>query len=203
MQPDAMLRRAQAGDAHAFDELMAGHEKRIYALCLRLSGNGEDALDCAQEAMLRIWRSISSFRNEASFATWAYRIATNVCIDSARKKKLRPTDSLNTMVEEGKPEPISSGNDPEARAMDSARNRALADGIATLPLDLRTALILRDVHGFSYEEVTEILRLPLGTVKSRINRAREKLRAILSQSPELFGMRRVYTARGGQMHEMR
>ena len=204
MQQDALLlRRAQEGDAHAFDELMTGHEKRIYALCLRMSGNREDALDCAQEAMLRIWRSISSYRSEASFATWAYRIATNTCLDMIRKKKVRLAVSLDALTEKGRQElALGDGDDPEARAMAAARNQALMGGIAVLPLDMRSALVLRDVQGFSYEEVAEMLGAPLGTVKSRINRAREKLRAILFQNPELFGDSRVYGTRGGKMHEM-
>ena len=202
MQQDALLlRRAQEGDAHAFDELMTGHEKRIYALCLRMSGNREDGLDCAQEAMLRIWRSISSYRSEASFATWAYRIATNTCLDMIRKKKVRLAVSLDALTEMGQAEPVS-GDDPEAQAVAAARKHALEGGIAALPLDMRSALVLHDVQGFSYEEIAEMLGAPLGTVKSRINRAREKLRAILFQNAELFGDSRVYGSRGGKTHEM-
>lgn len=192
MQQEAhLLRRAQKGDLHATSELMASYEKRIYALCLRMSGDRDDALDCAQEAMVRIWRSLSSYRQESSFSTWVYRIATNACLDMIRKKKVRLAVSLDALTDLGF-SPADMSADPEAKAIASARKQALADGIAALPLDMRTALVLRDVQGFSYEEIAEILDTQLGTVKSRINRAREKLRGILFQNTELFGEPRVY-----------
>ena len=192
MQQDALLlRRAQNGDAQAFDELMTVHEKRIYALCLRMTGNREDALDCAQEAMLRIWRALGSYRKQASFSTWVYRVATNTCLDYLRKKKTRPSVSLDAMEDDGF-SPSDASGDPVQQSEAAARKRTLAAGIASLPPDMRAALVLRDVQGFSYEEVSDILDTPLGTVKSRINRAREKLRSILFQNAELFGDARVY-----------
>lgn len=192
MQQDALLlRRAQNGDARAFDDLVTPHEKRIYALCLRMSGNREDALDCAQEAMLRIWRSVGSYRKQSSFSTWIYRIATNTCLDMLRKRKVRPSVSLDALTEAGFIPPDATA-DPHIKAEASARQQALLDGIAALQPDMRAALVLRDVQGFSYEEVAAILDTPIGTVKSRINRAREKLRTILYQNVELFGASRVY-----------
>ena len=192
MQQDALLlRRAQNGDAQAFDELMTVHEKRIYALCLRMTGNREDALDCAQDAMLRVWRALGSYRKQASFSTWVYRVATNTCLDYLRKKKTRPSVSLDAMEDDGF-SPSDASGDPVQQSEAAARKRTLAAGIASLPPDMRAALVLRDVQGFSYEEVSDILDTPLGTVKSRINRAREKLRSILFQNAELFGDARVY-----------
>ncbi len=192
MQQDALLlRRAQNGDAAAFDGLITPHEKRIYALCLRISGNREDAMDCAQEAMLRIWRALGSYRGQASFSTWVYRIATNTCLDLMRKRKSRPSVSLDALADDGYMPPDDTG-DPERYAESNARRRALTDGIAALQPDMRAALVLRDVQGFSYEEVAQILDTPLGTVKSRINRARERMRSILCQNAELFGESRVY-----------
>ncbi len=192
MQEDALLlRRAQNGDAGAFDDLMAPHEKRIYALCLRMSGDREDALDCAQEVMLRIWRSLGAYRKQASFSTWIYRIATNTCLDLLRKKRTRPTVSLDSLADDGFM-PSDMTGDPQLYAEASARRRALQEGISALQPEMRAALVLRDVQGFSYEEVSAILDTPLGTVKSRINRAREKLRSILFQNAELFGASRVY-----------
>lgn len=192
MQQEALqLSRAQRGDSQAFEALMAPYEKRVYAICLRLSGNREDAMDCAQEAMLRIWRSIGTYRKQASFSTWVYRITTNACLDMLRKKKIRPSVSLDAMTEDGFMPPDPSG-DPHDFAEASARKRALADSIASLQPDMRAALVLRDVQGFSYEDVAAILDTPLGTVKSRINRAREKLRTILFQNEELFNAFHVY-----------
>lgn len=192
MQQDALLlRRAQNGDAQAFEELMTPHERRLYALCLRMSGNREDALDCAQEAMLRVWRALGSYRGQASFTTWIYRIAANTCLDALRKKRTRPSVSLDALADDGFM-PQDTTGDPVTRAETAARREALASGISALPPDMRAALVLRDVQGFSYEEVAAILDTPLGTVKSRINRSREKLRSILFQSAELFGVQHVY-----------
>lgn len=196
MQEEALLlRRAQKGDAGAFEELMTPYEKKLYALCFRMLGNREDALDCAQDAMLRVWRAIDTYRRQASFQTWVLRIATNACLDFLRKKKVRPAVSLDSMTEAGyMPEDSSVGVDPQASAEAAAQKEALAAGIARLPEELRAALVLRDVQGLSYEEVAEVLKAPLGTVKSRINRAREKLRGILYPDAELFGAGRVYTS---------
>lgn len=196
MQEEALLlRRAQKGDAGAFEELMTPYEKKLYALCFRMLGNREDALDCAQDAMLRVWRAIDTYRRQASFQTWVLRIATNACLDFLRKKKVRPAVSLDSMTEAGyMPEDSSVGVDPQASAETAAQKEALAAGIARLPEELRAALVLRDVQGLSYEEVAEVLKAPLGTVKSRINRAREKLRGILYPDAELFGAGRVYTS---------
>lgn len=195
MQDDALLliRRAQKSDADAFETLMAPYEKKLYALCLRMLGDREDALDCAQDAMLRIWRAIGGYRGQAMFATWCCRIATNACLDLLRKRKVHPSVSLDMLAETGfLPEDEREG--PHERAEAEARKEALARGIAALPTDLRSALVLRDVQGFSYEEVASILHAPLGTVKSRINRARERLRGILHPEAELFDVASVYTA---------
>ncbi len=190
-QEGLLLRRAQNGDTQAFGELMTPHEKRIYALCFRMSGNREDALDCAQEAMLRVWRALGSYRKQASFTTWLYRVVTNTCLDSLRKKKIRPSISLDALTDMGF-SPQDDSADPSFHAESTARKQTLHESIRELQPDMRAALILRDVQGFSYEEVAAILDTPLGTIKSRINRAREKLRSILFQNAELFGVAAVY-----------
>ncbi|MDR0897586.1 MAG: sigma-70 family RNA polymerase sigma factor [Oscillospiraceae bacterium] len=194
MQEDALLlRRAQGGDADAFERLVSPHESRVYALCLRMMGSREDAQDCAQDAMLRVWHALPSYRREASFSTWLYRIAANTCLDALRRRKVRAASSLDAMLDEGYAPPDTAA-DPLLHAEASARKQALEAGIAALPDDMRAALVLRDVQGFSYEEVAAMLSAPLGTIKSRINRARDKLRAILSEQAELFDAPRVYTS---------
>lgn len=194
VQEDAMLiRRAQNGDADAFEALIAPQEKRIYALCLRMLGNREDAMDCAQDAMVRIWRAIKSYRRQASFATWCFRIATNACFDLLRKKKNRTVISLDDLSAKGFLPDADQSADPHRQAEMGERKRALGAAIAALPEDMRAALILRDMQGFAYEEVAEILQAPLGTVKSRINRARAKVRQLLQSDAELFSSANVYT----------
>lgn len=193
MQEDALLiRRAQKGDAGAFEALMEPYERRIYALCLRMLGNREDAQDCAQDAMLRIWRAMPTYREQSAFLTWACRIATNACLDLLRKRKIRPSVSLDGLVESGYTPADDEGQDPQVRAEKSERKAELSQAIQGLPEDMRSALVLRDVQGFSYEEVSDILDTPLGTVKSRINRARAKLREKLSAREPLGGPS-VYT----------
>lgn len=193
MQEEAyLLRRAQKGDAEAFETLLAPHEKKIYGLCLRMLGSREDALDCAQDAMLRIWRSLKSYRKEASFTTWIYRIATNACLDLIRKRKVRPSVSLEMMTELGY-SPVGDADNPQEYAEARARKQALEVGLSQLTPDHRAALILRDIQGLPYEEVASVLQVSLGTAKSRISRAREKLREILHQHGELFEMSRVQT----------
>ena len=192
-----LLYRAMDGDLHAFDELMRCYEKRLYALCFRLAGDKEDAMDCTQEAMLRIWRALSSYRKEASFMTWIYRITTNTCLDVLRKKKVRPQVSLDALTDAGFTVKDENGN-PEDYAITQARRLALQAGIQALTPDMRAALVLRDIQGFSYEEVAVILDTPLGTVKSRINRGRERLRSLLFQNTELFGNPCVYEEERGK-----
>lgn len=196
-----LIAMAATGDSQAFERLIAPYEKRLYALCLRICANREDALDCAQEVMLRIWRSIPKYRFQASLSTWCYRIATNTCLDLLRKQKFRPSVSLDALTEDGfaPANETEDKSDPQAYSEADARKRALEEGIASLPPDMRAALVLRDIQGFSYEEIADILTLPIGTVKSRINRSREKLRqSIMEKSGnlELFGNTSVQSYEG-------
>ena len=188
---DTLIQQAAAGDASAFEALMAPYEQQFYSLCLRIAGNREDALDCAQEAMLRIWRSLPKYRYQSALTTWCYRIATNTCLDLLRRQKYRPSVSLDQMTDEGfsPAEDEEHESNPEANFELSARKRALTEAIAALPPNLRAALVLRDVEGLPYDEISEILALPGGTVRSRISRAREKLKELLTkdcQNVELF-----------------
>ena len=172
-----MIRCAQNGDAAAFETLVAPHETRLYQLCLRYTNQREDAHDCAQEAMIRIYRSLPEYRFQAAFSTWIYRITTNICLDYLRKRRARPQTSLDALSDAGYyiPDPKKP---PEEALADQDRMAALQLGITKLPPKMRTALILRDMQGLSYEEVASIMRVNLGTAKSRISRAREYLRNI-------------------------
>jgi len=174
-ETNRLIRHAQGGDAQAFEQLIAPFEQKVFALCLRIVGNREDASDCAQETFIRIYRSLTDYRIQASFSTWIYRIATNVCLDSLRKRKIRPAVSLDELMESGYA-PVDAYSGVEDGLMRRDMTKALAAGIRELPPILRVAVVLRDVRGLSYEEVSKILRLNLGTVKSRISRGRERLR---------------------------
>ena len=187
MQGDELLlRRACKGDVQAFEELMQSHESRIYAIALRMMGNREDAQDCAQEAMVRIYRAMSSFKSQSALATWIYRITMNTCLDELRRRKARKVTSLDSLVDNGW-SPTDTGDTPEEHGLRVEKQNALNQAIQSLPDDMRAAIILRDVKGYSYDEIASILDANVGTIKSRISRGREKLREILSKQSELFG----------------
>ena len=187
MQGDELLlRRACKGDVQAFEELMQSHESRIYAIALRMMGNREDAQDCAQEAMVRIYRAMGSFKGQSALATWIYRITMNTCLDELRRRKARKVTSLDSLVDNGW-SPTDTGDTPEEHGLRVEKQNALNQAIQSLPDDMRAAIILRDVKGYSYDEIASILDANVGTIKSRISRGREKLREILSKQLELFG----------------
>lgn len=182
---ERLISDAVAGDSAAFSELMTLHERRMYAVALRICANREDAQDCLQDAMLRIYRSLGSFKGQSSFSTWVYRITTNTCLDELRRRKSRNAASLDNLLENGW-SPSDNDNAPEKYALASEQRRTIDRAIAELPEDMRSAVVLRDVQGFSYDEIAEILEANIGTIKSRISRGREKLRHILRENAELF-----------------
>ena len=171
-------------DTGQFERLAAENERQVYAVCFHMMGNREDAQDCAQETMLRAFRSFASFRGEASFSTWITRIAMNACTDALRKR--RDAVSLDALREDQGFDPPDGAPTAYARLEERERLRLLREGLDLLAPDLRQMIVLRDMQGRSYEEIGEILGVPLGTVKSRVSRAREKLSVILKKSSELF-----------------
>lgn len=185
MDERALIDRAVKGDAQAFSELMAAHESRMYAVALRMCAHREDAQDCLQEAMLRVYRSISGFKGQSSFSTWVYRITMNTCLDELRRGKRRKASSLDERIDAGWA-PVDDMDTPEHHAMRSEQRRALERAIQELPEDMRSAVVLRDIQGCSYDEIADVLDANVGTIKSRISRARAKLREILSAQMELF-----------------
>ena len=170
--------------AERFERLAAESERQVYSVCFHMMGSREDAQDCAQEAMLRAFRAFDTFRQDASFSTWLTRIAMNVCTDALRKR--RDAVSLDALREDQGFDVPDAAPTAYARLEEKERLRLLREGLSLLPPDMRQMIVLRDMQGKSYEEIGEILELPLGTVKSRVSRAREKLSVILKKSSELF-----------------
>ena len=184
---DRLVDAALGGDMRAFELLMEKHESKMYAVALRMCANREDAQDCLQDAMLRIYKALPSFKGQSSFSTWAYRITMNTCLDELRRKKVRQAASLDQMLEVGW-SPVDEENSTERHVDNQELKRNLSKAIQTLPEEMRAAVVLRDVQGFSSDEIASMLSTNVGTVKSRISRGREKLREILSKDRELFGI---------------
>ena len=181
---ELLLRRAQRGDADAFEQLMTPLENLIWRVCWHYTGQRETASDCAQEAMIRIWRSLDGYRGECAFESWVYRIAANCSMDAMRKQKRDKSESIEPMREAGfdppDPEPGT-----EEKVIAEERRRKLRECIARLPEDQREALILTQLEGVSYEEAAARLGTSEGTVKSRVNRAKAKLKEWLEEDREL------------------
>lgn len=185
MNEEKLIQRASSGDASAFNELMAMHERRMYAVALKTCSNPEDAQDCLQEAMLRIFKSIASFKGQSSFSTWVYRITMNTCLDELRRRKNRTNVSLDNLLDSGW-SPADEGDGPENHTIRVIKQQYLHRFMEELPEDMRSAVVLRDVEGYAYEDIANMLNVNVGTVKSRISRAREKLREKILSYPELF-----------------
>jgi len=175
---ELLLRRARKGDTEAFEQLMTPLEGLIWRVCWHYTGNREEASDCGQDTMLRIWRGLDSYRGDCAFESWVYRIAANCCMDSLRRKKRDQSVSIEPLREQGfDPADPSPGTDEKAERADALRQ--MREEIALLPEEQREALMMTQLDGLSYEEAAQRLGVEEGTVKSRVNRAKQKLRSRL------------------------
>lgn len=168
-----LIRRARRGDADAFRDLVDRSERQVYSLCLRMLSHREDAMDATQETYIKAWRYLKSFRGNAAFSTWLYRIATNVCIDALRRRR-GALISVEQMNEAGRD--VAEPEDFSDRLLSA---QVISRGLAQLPAHQRAVIVLRDIHGLSYEQIAHVLRCPTGTVRSRLSRARDHLAQIL------------------------
>ncbi|MBQ2412275.1 MAG: sigma-70 family RNA polymerase sigma factor [Anaerotignum sp.] len=180
LQEKDLILKAKQGDMLAFEELILKHEKIVYNLALRMMNHSEDAMDISQEVFLKAYRSLSNFDERSAFSTWLYRITHNTCIDEIRKRKGKQTYSLEEDLESEdgsmQRQVADDGDTPEESLMRKEQKSEILRALDTLSEEHKAAIILRDVKGMSYEEIAEILELSLGTVKSRINRARNQLK---------------------------
>lgn len=162
---------AQAGDRVALERLLRDHQPQIHAVCRRITGNDADALDATQDALIAIVRGLPRFDGRARFSTWAYRVATNTCLDELRRRRRRPVVGLperdGAPVERPDPRPGPADQVPDRLDLDAA--------LAGLPDDFRAAVVLRDLCQLDYAEIAEVLEIPAGTVRSRIARGRALL----------------------------
>ena len=169
--------RLRAGDRGAFEELVRTHQHRIYALALRMLGNAAEAQDVAQEAFLRAHRGLAEFRGEARLSTWLYAIASRLCLNrlaGSERRLTRHGEETLTRLPDGRPGPDQT---LERGEIEEALHRAIGE----LAEERRIVVILRDVEGLAYEDIAEALELPIGTVRSRLHRARLDLKEKLER----------------------
>lgn len=168
-----LIERSVAGDLDAYDRLVGLYQDRVYQVAYRVTGNHEDAWDAAQEAFLSALRALPRFRGASAFSTWLHRITVNAALDLIRRRPPQAVVALDAIA-------ASAGEDPGDAATRSDMQRRINLAIAALPADQRVAVMLRDLQGLSYEEIAAVLRVPLGTVRSRLSRGREALRQLLA-----------------------
>ena len=180
-----LINRAKSGDSKSYDKLLKKYKNSVYSLVLRMVRNSQEAEDLTQEAFIKAFNSLDSFNEEYAFSTWLYKIATNNCIDFFRKRKLqtysldKPIQYKDSEIQHEIPDPDLN---PEKSIMATERNKLIKEAINKLPEKYYRAIVLRHSEEKSYEEISEILGLPLGTVKARIFRAREMLNKALKDS---------------------
>lgn len=187
--PD-LVQRAQGGEIAAFNTLVIRHQNAAYSLAFRFLRTREAAEDVTQEAFVRAWRAIDTFRGDR-FRSWLLRIVANAARDELRRRKRRPQRSLDETWDDpdmASIDPVEPGLGPQERAEQTELRGVLERALAELPEEWRMVVLLSDVHGMSYEEVAEAVDAPLGTVKSRLSRARARLRQLLIESGELPGL---------------
>ncbi|MHB0878034.1 MAG: RNA polymerase sigma factor [Anaerolineae bacterium] len=182
-----LISQAQGGSLMAFNVLVSRYQPLVFNVAYRLTGDGEAAADASQEAFILAYRKLGQFRG-GSFRAWLARIATNCSYDSLRAKQRRRTTSIDEMVEEEErcPELVNGTHSPEEYALASELSGAINGAIGCLPPDQRAVLVLVDISGFDYDEAAAALDCSLGTVKSRLSRARAKVREALMAHPELL-----------------
>lgn len=195
-----LIRRAANGDGGAFETLLKTYEKQVYNLALRMTDNPDDAQDVTQETFLRVWRGLPGYRFDASFSTWLYRLANNVCIDFLRRRGGMKIVSLYGGEEDEEwelpvPDPAPCA---EAQVLARLTRVQVAEALGALEPEYRRALTLRVINGLSYAEIAAALEVPEGTVKSRIARAREKMRRLLKKTGNNSPVSSSKRKKGGQ-----
>ena len=184
MQDELLIRRAQRGDADAFEQLLLEHQKNVYNLCYRMAGNPEDAMDLSQETFLRAWRCLDQYQFASAFSTWLYRLCSNICIDFLRRRRRQQTVPLTFEDADGEEQTYAVPDAqplPEEQVELKLTRETLAAAMAQLLPEHRAVLQLRVVNEMSYEQIADVLDIQIGTVKSRLSRARNQLKKILER----------------------
>lgn len=184
MQDELLIRRAQRGDADAFEQLLLEHQKNVYNLCYRMAGNPDDAMDLSQETFLRAWRCLDQYQFASAFSTWLYRLCSNICIDFLRRRRRQQTVPLTFEDADGEEQTYAVPDAqplPEEQVELKLTREILQAAMAQLLPEHRAVLQLRVVNEMSYEQIADVLDIQIGTVKSRLSRARNQLKKILKR----------------------
>ena len=182
-----LIRRATAGETQAFNLLVLKYQAIAYSVAYRMLRDEAAAADVVQDSFMKAFRALAGFQG-GNFRSWLTRIVANTCYDVLRAQQRRATDSLDDLAVDHDhiPSLVDRAESPESYAERMELNHFIEAGIYTLPPEQRLVLVLCDIHGYAYEEIAEIAGLPMGTVKSRISRARLRLRDYLLNKPELL-----------------
>lgn len=200
-QEAAIVRKVLGGDANAFETLVLEYEKNVYNIALRMTGSSEDAADMTQEAFIKAYNSLQSFRGDSKFSVWLYRIVSNVCLDFLRSKNRRPTVSLSVEDDDGEDAQLDVADEsqsPELLLDRKLTRDSVRRGLDSLPPDYRQILLLREIQGLSYDEIAQALSLEVGTVKSRIFRARKRLCTFLIDDGNISDFSSSGKMKGGE-----
>lgn len=200
-QEAAIVRKVLGGDANAFETLVLEYEKNVYNIALRMTGNSEDAADMTQEAFIKAYNSLQSFRGDSKFSVWLYRIVSNVCLDFLRSKNRRPTVSLSVEDDDGEDAQLDVADEsqsPELLLDRKLTRDSVRRGLDSLLPDYRQILLLREIQGLSYDEIAQALSLEVGTVKSRIFRARKRLCTFLIDDGNISDFSSSGKMKGGE-----
>lgn len=187
-----LIQRAQQGDKTAFDDLVRIHERRAYQYAYRLTSNPDEACDVVADAFIRVYGALNNFKGNSAFSTWLYRILTNCFLDLRKKEKSRATVSLDQNIsgseQEMERQIEDDGPGPDDVAEMEERQERVSAAVERLPEYQKAMIVMYHSEGLAYEEIAEALDLPIGTVKSRLNRARLTLREMLVKDAELFNI---------------
>jgi RNA polymerase sigma-70 factor (ECF subfamily) len=185
-----LIERTKQGDRAAFDDLIYKYERRAYQYAYRLTSNSEEASDVVSDAFVRVYNALQNFKGQSAFTTWLFRIITNCYLDARKKERSRPTVSLDNAMQSSEGDferqVEDEGPGPADELEKSERERLVQAALFKIPEYQRAMLVMYHVENLSYEEIAEALDLPIGTVKSRLNRARLSLREQLTKDKELF-----------------
>ncbi len=185
---DALIKAASKGDKDAFSRIVSMYERLVYNTVKSKVGSIDDAMDISQEVFIKLWRSIGRYRGDCRFSTWVYKVSINTCLDFLRKSQANDVLQMPVFTDKDgdeltfEPSDDSITASPERLYEQNEAVRMVRDGIARLSPEQREIILLRDIEGYTYDEISEMLQLEIGTVKSRLNRARSNLKLIIERS---------------------